>query len=63
MKVEVGMKESSKKKLARGTRRWKTGKESRCLESGGETEASKTEIVIGYCIKSDLERVEEEWKK
>ena len=41
----------------------KTGKESRCSESGGEMEARKTEIVMGYCIKTNLERVGKEWNK
>ena len=42
--------------------RWKTGKDSRCSESGGETEARKTDIAMGDCIKRDLERVGGEWK-
>ena len=40
--------------------RWKTGKESRCPESGGEMEAMKNEIMNMDCIKSDIERVREE---
>ena len=40
-----------------------TGKESRCLESGGQKKARKTDIAIGNCIKSDLEREGEEWRK
>ena len=40
----------------------KVGKDSRCPESGRETEARKTKIAMGNCIKSDLERVEEERK-
>ena len=35
-------------------------KESRCPESGGELEAMKAEIAMGYCIKRDIERVAEE---
>ena len=31
-------------------------------ESGGDMEARKTEIAMGDCIESDLERVGEEWK-
>ena len=42
--------------------RLKTGKDSRCPESGRETEARKTEIVTWDFIKSDLERVAEEWE-
>ena len=38
-------------------------KESRCPERGWEMEARKTEIAMGDCNKSDLERVGEEWKK
>ena len=49
------MKESSKKKLVRRTwashveknGRSKTGKENRCLDSGGEMEARKIEIAMG----------------
>ena len=37
--------------------------ESRCPESGWEMEVNKTEIAMGDCIKSDIERVGEEWKK
>ena len=37
--------------------RRKTGKESRGTESGGEKEVRKTEIAMGYCIKSNIERV------
>ena len=56
MRVEVGVKESSKKKLVRSTwaghvektGRWKT---SRCPESGGEMEARKTEIATGIALK------------
>ena len=36
--------------------------ESRCPESGVEMETKKTEIAMGDCIKSDLEKVGEEWK-
>ena len=36
--------------------------ESRCPESGGEMESRKTEIAMGDCIKTDIERVGEEWK-
>ena len=64
--MDVGLKESSEKKLMRSTRtghvenmRTKKLAESRCPESGGETEARKTEIATGVCIKSDLERVGE----
>ena len=41
--------------------RRKTGKESRGTESGGEKEVRKTEIAMGYCIKSNIERVGKEW--
>ena len=55
MRVEIGVKESFKKKLVRST--WAghvekigdenlAGKDSRCPESGGETEARKTEIAM-----------------
>ena len=38
--------------------------ENRCPECGGEMEARKTEIAMGDCvIKSDIERLGEEWKK
>ena len=40
----------------------KSGKESRCPENGGQQEARKTKIAIGDCIKSNIERVGEEWK-
>ena len=71
MRVGVGVKESTKKKLAWIT--WaghvdkmgdeKNGKEIRCPENAGEMEARKnTEIAMGDCIESDLERVGEEWK-
>ena len=69
MKVKVGMKKSSKKKLERSTwaghvekRDIKNGKESRCPESGMEMEARKTEIAMGDCIKSYLETVRKEWE-
>ena len=62
------MKESAKKKLVRSTwdghvEKMGDGKlaESRCPEGGGEMEAMKTEIAMGDCIKSDLQRVGEEW--
>ena len=69
-RVQVGMKESSKKKLVRSTwaghveknGRWKIGKETRCPESGGEMQARKTEIATGDCIESDLEKLGEECK-
>ena len=38
--------------------RRKTGKESRCPESGGDKEARKTEITMGDCIKRNIA----EWK-
>ena len=64
--MEVGVKESSKKKLVRSTvtkmEDEKNGKESRCPEIGEEMEARRTEIAMGDCIESDLERVGEEWK-
>ena len=37
--------------------------ESRCPESRREKEARKTEIVMGYCNKRDLERLGEELRK
>ena len=50
MRVEVGVKESSRKKLVRGTWAGHTEQmgdeklaESRCPESGGEMEARKTD--------------------
>ena len=58
------MKESSKKKLVHGFVMWKKfgddklANESRCPEM----EATKSEIAMGDCVKSDLERVGEEWK-
>ena len=65
------MKESSKMVMVRST--WaghvekmghhKNSKESRCPESAGDMEGrKKTEIAMGDCIESDLERVGEEWK-
>jgi len=36
--------------------------ERRCPESGGEMNARKTEIAMEDCIKSNIERVGEEWK-
>ena len=39
--------------------RCKTGKENRWSESGGENHVRKTKIVMGNCIKIDLERVGE----
>ena len=67
----VCMEESSKKKSVRSTwnghvkrnGRRQIAKESRCPESGGETEASNIEIAMGDCIKSDLEIVGEELGK
>ena len=58
-KVQVCEKQSGKNNHSG---RCKTGKESRCPENGGEMEARKTEIAMGDCIKSDLERVGEEQK-
>ena len=64
MRVEVGMKESSKKKLVRST--WaghveKMGDEklAKWRGNGGELEARKTETSMWDCIKSDKERVGE----
>ena len=68
MRVWDGVKERSKKKLVHGLVMWKQLgddklAESRCPESGGKLEAAtKTEIAMGDCLKSDLERVGEEWK-
>ena len=50
IRVEVGVKESVKKKWE-----MQTGKESKCPESGGQNEAREVEIAMGDCIKSDLE--------
>ena len=68
--MEVGLKESSKKKLVRSTwaghvERLLDDKlaEGRCSESEEEMETRKSEIAMEYCIKSDIERVGEEWKK
>ena len=36
--------------------------ESRCPQGGGEMEVRKTEIKMGDCTKSDIDRVREEWK-
>ena len=47
--------------LCRKNGRRKTDTESRCPEIGGEMEVRKTKIAKGDCIKSDLERVGEEW--
>ena len=68
MRVWEGVKESCKKKLGRSTwaghvgenGRSKTGKESRCPESGGKVKVKKAEIAMGDYVKIDLERVEEE---
>ena len=38
--------------------RWKPGKDAQKV---GEMEARKTDIAIGDCIKSYIERVGEEW--
>ena len=43
--------------------RLRPDKESRRPEIGGEKEARKTEIVMGDCIKRDLERLGEELRK
>ena len=62
------MKESSEKKLIHGFVMWnklgddKLANESRCPEGGWKMEATKSEIAMGDCVKSDLERVGEEWK-
>ena len=66
------MKESFKKKLVRSKAymgcscRKKMGDEklaeSRCPESGWKMDPRKTDIAMGDCITSDLERVGEEWK-
>ena len=68
MRVDAGVKESSKEKLVYICR--SCGKmgdekqaENRCPENGGEMEARKTETGMRDCIKSELERVGEEWKK
>ena len=54
MRVEVGAKESSKKKLVWSCR-------NKMAESSAQKmEAKKTEIAMEDCIKSDLERVGEE---
>ena len=59
MRVKVGVKVRDTYKK----RETKKLTENRCPESGGEMEARKTEIAMGDCIKSDYERVGEEWKK
>ena len=68
MRVEFGVKESSKKKLVGIT--WagrvekmvdyKLAKRADAQKVGGKW---KTEIAMGDCIKSDIDRVGEEWKK
>ena len=58
-KVQVCEKQSGKNNH---NGRCKTGKESRCPENGEEMEVRKIEIAMGDCIKSDLERIEEEQK-
>ena len=72
MRVEVGMKERFKKKLVWSRFTYaghvermedKNGK-SRCTESGGEKEASKTRIAMGLTqemieFERNIERVEE----
>ena len=66
--MEVGVNESSKKKLVRGT--WaghgdKGGDEKLAKRADAQkvegVEARKTEIAMGDCINSYLERVGEEW--
>ena len=59
MTVEVGVKESSKRKLVRSM--WAGHVE----KTGDETLAKKVDaqIVDGDCIKNDLKRVGEEWGK
>ena len=68
LKVEVGAKESVKEKLVRSRMTWAGHVEwmgdeklsdSRCLGCGEKKEARKTEIAMGDCIKSDIERVAE----
>ena len=65
MTVEVGMKASSKKKLARSTWEMKKLANSSDAQKVEDKwrEMRKTEIAMGDCIKSDLGRVGEEWKK
>ena len=48
-----------------GWKQWKmkTGKENRNPESRREIQTRKTEIEMGDCAKSDIERVIEEWSK
>ena len=46
---------------------WKQWEMKNCqreqmARSGGEMEVTKTEIAMGDCIKSNIERVGEEWK-
>ena len=64
------MKESSKKKFVRSTlaghvEKWerKNWLREQMPRKWREMEARKSEIAMGDCIKSDTERVGEEWKK
>ena len=68
MRVRDGENESSKNKLhglVMWTKigRWQTGEESRCPESGKEMMARKSEIAMRDYVKSDLEKIGEEWKR
>ena len=61
------MKERSKKKLATSTwvchvEKCEMTKRADDQKVLGEIDARETEIAMGDCIKSDLERVGEEWK-
>ena len=68
-KLEVRVNESSKKELPRSTRachvekRRKNGqKRAEAQNVEGKCKRGRTEIAIGDCIKSELERVGEEWE-
>ena len=70
MRLEVGVKESSKKKLTRNTRAGHEEKmgdgtlaESSCPESGGEMDAGKTEIAMGITLKVTSKEWEKNGKK
>jgi hypothetical protein len=70
MRVDVGVKESFKKKLVSlhglvmwKNRRWKTGKESRCPKSGGKWRRGRTKLRWGIALKVILKEWEKNGKK
>ena len=69
MRVEVGMKKCSKKKLMRSTwadhvEKWEVKSWQRAVAQkvDGEMQVRTIEMAMRDCIKSGLERVGKEWK-